>query len=392
MSKEKGLEEELGKVKVREAHETLIRGAVVGTATFLLLGLGSAFHISKQQAIIIKGHANLSRNPARSDRNPRVLDDGTVMYISSKEGKAYESDKIFMTTILNGAIQQVKIPNLDIAGIYEHAYSPNGIKAYLRFSGFSTEQGKRKKIKETGIWEIELATGKKRKITKEGGLIAMLEAHGELTKENLWRHSIEDHSLSPDGKTLAYQWDNGKEGPGNGQGIYIQDINGEPKKLAEGYHPSWSHDGKGIIFVSYHPFNAIAYASVKDGEVKIIKDFPDGDRVWFPTLSPDGERVVFDGVFDSKAYLMLINSDGTGLKRFNGVDGPSWGPRWVSDNIIIYTANILHAYGNSEVVMKVVPPSRRHSPKADMKYNRELSEQQMAARNDRFEDYEKRRM
>ena len=118
-------------------------------------------------------------------------------------------------------------------------------------------------------------------------------------------------SLSPDGKTLAFEWSTS----GNPDGIYTRPLEGgEPKLLVEGslLDPKWSPDGRKLAFMrGYSCLSSLLFVrSVADGkELNLGRVCIGSAAVW----SPDG-RFLVAGVHRSEANsgdcpLTLISAE-----------------------------------------------------------------------------------
>lgn len=137
-------------------------------------------------------------------------------------------------------------------------------------------------------------------------------------------------SWSPTGRELAFVSDRG----GSPQ-VYLMSADGSNvRRLTfEGDHnaaPAWSPRGNWIAYVCRTP----------DRQFKLCLITPDGQkRVQLtsgqgvddsPSWSPDGRHLVFSSIKDGKSHIYMVNSDGTDLERLTsgGVhhSSPAWSP------------------------------------------------------------------
>ncbi|HSU37849.1 MAG TPA: hypothetical protein VLJ88_19515 [Propionibacteriaceae bacterium] len=154
------------------------------------------------------------------------------------------------------------------------------------------------------------------------------------------RVSVDDPSISPDGRTVAYWASDATTGPTGGS-IYtvrIEDTAG-PVALTErpagsDADPAWSPDGESILFRRSGPDgNWDIYRMGSDGSN--AQPFVTGpSRDHKPTWSPDGRQLMMISNRDAKDQskksfdLYLLNADGTGIKPlgFSGHEilTPAW--------------------------------------------------------------------
>jgi Tol biopolymer transport system component len=154
----------------------------------------------------------------------------------------------------------------------------------------------------------EMATGKKRHLTHKG---SWGESYA-FAMTSVW---------SPDGKQLAYNWEDGAKGQAE---VHIVGLDGsEPHLLHQvdfykGWVEvaDWSPDGKNILAFILNEAKSwqLGLISIKDGSIQILKTFDAVDP--FPMkakFSPDGRYIIYDFPQEKesrKKDISLISSDG----------------------------------------------------------------------------------
>ena len=163
---------------------------------------------------------------------------------------------------------------------------------------------------ETGDLAIrEMATGKNRHLTHKGSWDASSFA---FAMTSVW---------SPDGKQLAYDWENDAKGQAE---VHIVGLDGsEPRLLHQvdfykGWVEvaDWSPDGKNILAFILNEAKSwqLGLVSIKDSSIQVLKSFDAVDP--FPMkaqFSPDGRYIVYDFPQEResrKKDISLISSDG----------------------------------------------------------------------------------
>jgi PKD repeat protein len=155
-------------------------------------------------------------------------------------------------------------------------------------------------------------------------------------------------SISPDGKKIVYaKWVQPVNQNTSGYEIYIMDIDGGNEvnltnNTVEDYYPSWSPDGRQIVFRS---FKNSSYPKVwvmnSDGSNAHQVNMGTG---WdsYPRWSPDGNYIVFASgdVNTGKYSLCVMNTDGTNKHVITGTSYNSECPYWSPDSSkIIFTSD-----------------------------------------------------
>ncbi|NIS81633.1 MAG: hypothetical protein GTO14_15830 [Anaerolineales bacterium] len=156
---------------------------------------------------------------------------------------------------------------------------------------------------------------------------------------------------SPDGNRIAYA----AGGPDNLK-LYVIHPDGSGRRLlasnwpVDGVSLSWSSQGDKIAVASE---NDILSVSVEDDMVtNLTADVP--FSAFFPTWSPNGDKLVFLGTIARLSYAMfIVNYDGTGYKMLNSELGEVWRPTWhPNKNKLLFTSRF---EGSGEDIYLVDP-------------------------------------
>jgi TolB protein len=257
------------------------------------------------------------------------------------------------------AMNQVCIMNADGTG-YQRLTSENNLQHYypsLAPDGQSVVYAGFREANVYEIYELDLNDGSVDRLTNRIGILNAPE-------------------VSPNGRSIVFKRTN----PNNGQNqIWIMDRNGEnadniPQMF--GWDPTWSPDGKRILFASdrdgpvqlftvnlqgrqlsrltnlpsirgrsdWSPdgqfivtysgeaWNREVYIMNADGS-NVRQLIPSGGNSQGPSFSPDGKWVVFTAYFDHYGddhgcEIYIIRTDGTDLRRLTDNDYCDYQPRW----------------------------------------------------------------
>ncbi|MFP5247030.1 MAG: protein kinase domain-containing protein, partial [Thermoanaerobaculia bacterium] len=84
--------------------------------------------------------------------------------------------------------------------------------------------------------------------------------------------------------------------------------------------PSYSPDGKAVLFSSNRSGNLDLWISTDDGSVRRVTD--DGAEDWDPAFTPDGKKIVWSSGRSGNLEIWIANADGSNAKQISrdGVD------------------------------------------------------------------------
>ena len=166
-------------------------------------------------------------------------------------------------------------------------------------------------------------------------------------QRNLTNHRADDWwpSWYPDGKRIVFV----SERDGNRE-IYVMAADGgNPQNLTnnpnEDWYPSWSPDGERIAFMSLRDGHIIDFAptyeiyvmDVNGDNPQNLTNNPNDDR--YPSWSPNSQRIVFSaqkpGHFRSKFLITyeiyVMDADGGNQQRLTENQKNDWYPSWSPD-------------------------------------------------------------
>ena len=182
-----------------------------------------------------------------------------------------------------------------------------------------------------------------------------------------------DPSWSPDGKQIAFVSDR-DEHPHFVPGwfsfeIYVMDADGDNQRRltnnpADDRGPAWSPDGTRIVFMSMRDGHIIDFAPTYEiyvmdadgGNPQNLTNNPSDDR--YPSWSPDGKRIVFvserpghfRGDIGITTEIYVMDADGGNQQRLSENRQTDWFPSWSPDGErIVYAADRKGDFENFDI-------------------------------------------
>jgi Tol biopolymer transport system component len=165
-----------------------------------------------------------------------------------------------------------------------------------------------------------------------------------LTKEADWETSYREAEaplISPDGKLVAYAWQN--DVPSFDYELRVIGTDGTGKRVlvkpqantVETYPVDWTADARAILTLQYGNDNAtrLALVNVVDGSTRVIRSF-DWRSPTLAKISPDGSWIAYDFQTDerrgARQIILVRPSDGR-ESRITTDDAPKFLIGWATD-------------------------------------------------------------
>jgi len=134
-------------------------------------------------------------------------------------------------------------------------------------------------------------------------------------------------SWSPDGKKIVFSTHDGLYSIDKSKTDLTKIIKTENFDI----HPLWSPDGSKIAFISQHVDKPSLYdlkvVNVDGtGVITLASNLGEIDYFYSFSWSPDGKRIAFSKPINESREIVIINSDGTGLTQVTNLSAPSYPP------------------------------------------------------------------
>lgn len=149
--------------------------------------------------------------------------------------------------------------------------------------------------------------------------------------------------ISQDGTKVVYEKCGANSSSVNSE-IWIKNIKtNENTMLGLGRMPSFSKDGKNIVFVKYAPdgWNTCIWTMSAEGKNQMQITNANLGIVWHPRFSPDGNKIIFQYSKPQKKDfdLYVIDKNGNNLTQLTINSSYDGEPYWADDNNIYFTSD-----------------------------------------------------
>ena len=137
------------------------------------------------------------------------------------------------------------------------------------------------------------------------------------------------------------------------QAVWIANLDGAgEKKIADGIFPAISPDGTRVAFNTTEKTSDTTYArhiavvDVATGKINVFKDIP-SDNSYYPSWTADGKQILFTTRPHEVWDLSVVNSDGTNFHVLKpGVEGEvtRYSPIWARDGKSVFCEDMSKIY------------------------------------------------
>lgn len=184
----------------------------------------------------------------------------------------------------------------------------------------------------------KIAFGGRLEGSTHADIYMMNASHGKaITQVTNTPNHVEAHpDFSPDGKLIVYSRYLASEGADHSQ-IWIKNLeNGENSMLGSGRTPSFSHNGKKIVYAE----NGVIGIMDIDGDHRSHIVSSSSFKAWCPRFSPDDRHIVFHAQDTSDNWdIYVIDIDGNNLVRLTFNKSTDNDPYWADDGNIYFRSD-----------------------------------------------------
>ena len=153
-----------------------------------------------------------------------------------------------------------------------------------------------------------------------------------------------DPAWSPDGTRIAFRVD--RPDRNDDSEIWLMNADGSDRhRLTRGLSPAWSPDGSKIAYASPGEINCPPGRGPKCTGISIMnadgseqRRLPNTDGGEYPSWSPDGKRIVFNSNLTTQHAMSIVDVDGSRVVDLSGV-GEGWQVDWSPDGRSILFAS-----------------------------------------------------
>jgi Tol biopolymer transport system component len=166
---------------------------------------------------------------------------------------------------------------------------------------------------------------------------------------------VEAPAWSPDSSVVAFSAYDREGSESKGSDIYTIRPDGTHlhrlTRLGFATGPSWSPDGKRIVFSSL-PYGDLWVMTAKGASLRQLARAPAGMRDVNPSWSPDGKRIAFAGRDGSSGGIFVVDAGGSHLRQLTTSSGDCRSPAWTPNGErILFSAR----YGANPDIYSIAP-------------------------------------
>lgn len=149
--------------------------------------------------------------------------------------------------------------------------------------------------------------------------------------------SGEGFSFSPDGSKVVYSKLDKIDAIHEFNDLYVTNLRtGRETRLTRGLRangPSWSPDGKTIVFATVNLLQSRIMTMNADGtNAKVLVEGKDQTQYTTPVWSPDGSEIAFAALrYGGFADIYIMSADGTGVRALTQDRDQDFSPSWTPD-------------------------------------------------------------